>query len=170
MPAAKKIEDALFAAQEELLQLVLTKDARNPHFKNSYLTLDGLLEKILPVLRNNDILLTQPVAVSGGELALDTRLYHVPSGTEILSTMPLNKLQREDPQGQGSAITYARRYSLMSMLGLVADEDDDGNAAQAPKPKRRSSSRKAKSAEAVAGDEAHSPGSDSADDGDDESW
>ena len=42
-------------------------------------------------------------------------------------------LPKSDPQGQGSAVTYARRYSYMSVLGLVADEDDDGNKASQPK-------------------------------------
>lgn len=144
---ADGIERALFAAQEDLLKLELKKDARNPHFKNSYITLDELLEKVIPVLRQHEILLMQPPVETGlGDLALRTILYHIPSDSEVVSTLPLNKLQKDDPQGQGSAITYARRYALMSLLGLTADEDDDGNAAsprkKATKAKPRTKQQK----------------------------
>jgi hypothetical protein len=62
---------------------------------------------------------------------LTTSLIHK-SGQWIESEMPLH-LPKQDPQGQGSAVTYARRYAYMAILGLVADDDDDGNAASRPK-------------------------------------
>jgi len=62
---------------------------------------------------------------------LTTTLIHK-SGQWIQSEMPLH-LPKQDPQGQGSAVTYARRYAYMAILGLVADDDDDGNAASRPK-------------------------------------
>jgi hypothetical protein len=60
-------------------------------------------------------------------------LVHAESGTELRGEMALLPA-KADPQGQGSAITYARRYALMAVLGLVADEDDDGNEGSKKKP------------------------------------
>lgn len=142
MAAHESISQALFAAQEELLGLELIKNARNPHFKNSYVTLDALLDAVLPVLRKHDIMLLQPTyETATGDVGVKTILHHITTDTEVTSLFPLNKLQKDDPQGQGSAVTYARRYSLMSLFGLTADEDDDGNAAS---PRKKSSGGKRK--------------------------
>lgn len=126
----QNILKALAAAQAEMP--ALQKNAINPHFKNTYISLDALMEAVLPVLQSNGIILLQfPTAVSAGGPAqpgLTTILAHSESGESISDTMLLC-LDRDNPQGQGSAITYARRYSLMSILGLVADEDDDGERA-----------------------------------------
>lgn len=131
MPAkAKGLNDALLAVQKE--SPALQKDAINPHFKNKYITLQSLMDKILPLLHKHDLLLLQQPASVGpnAEPALTTTIIHVPSGEAEASIMPL-MLDKATAQGLGSAITYARRYSLMSILGLVADEDDDGQAASA---------------------------------------
>lgn len=74
--------------------------------------------------------------------ALTYTLTHAESGHGISATMLLEQAKR-DPQGQGSAITYARRYALMAVLGLVADEDDDGNASSRA-PRRTREPRKEK--------------------------
>lgn len=114
-----------FQAQAPTLQ----KDKINPAFRSKYLSLDGLMEQVLPALNAQGLVwVTMPGAGQDGEPALDYRLIHVSSGEEITGVMPL-MLAKRDPQGQGSALTYARRYSLMAVLGLVADEDDDGNHA-----------------------------------------
>jgi hypothetical protein len=61
------------------------------------------------------------------------------SGEFIQGSMPIHAKKEKDPQAYGSAITYARRYSLASVLGLaVGDEDDDGNAANIPKGQKES--------------------------------
>jgi ERF superfamily len=118
---------ALLAVQKEAPKL--QKDGVNPHFKNKYVPLDSLMEAITPVLTGHGLVwITLPCRDEQGEPALRYRLVHVESGEEITETMPL-LLKAEDPQGQGSAITYARRYSLMALLGLVANDDDDGKAA-----------------------------------------
>jgi hypothetical protein len=70
--------------------------------------------------------LVSPVGITP---ALRTRLTHVPTAEYEEDSMPLSA-GKETPQGQGSAITYARRYSLMAALNIVADKDDDANAAQ----------------------------------------
>ena len=119
MPEPKLFPD-LLAAQGEMP--ALQKSAINPHFKNRYVPLEELIPAILPILnKHNFILLQQPTTIDG-QAALRYRLVHS-SGEEVADTMLL--MSKDDPQGQGSAITYARRYSLMSLLGLTADVDDD---------------------------------------------
>lgn len=156
-----KLDAALAAAQAEMPELV--KDSTNPHFSSRFISLKGLLEQVLPVLRKHGLLLLQPPSNLSGQPALTTIIRHVETGDQIEATTPLC-MAKQDAQGQGGAITYMRRYQLMSLLGLVADEDDDGNSAS-ERPKRRTSSGGAgstrKPASAVAGDEAHSPGADS---------
>ena len=122
---------ALVKAQADMP--ALQRDKLNPHFKSRYLSLESLLGEVLPVLNGNGLALVQLPTASfspdGAALpSLRTILVHGESGESIETTMLL-LASKSDPQGQGSAITYARRYSLMSMLGLSADEDDDGNAA-----------------------------------------
>lgn len=103
----------------------LPKSGVNPHFKNSYVPLDVLMEKLLPMLQAKGILLLQPLTSLDSRPAITTMLV---KGEESMSwTTPL-VLGKDDPQGQGSAITYLRRYSLFSLLGLVGEDDDDGNA------------------------------------------
>jgi hypothetical protein len=110
----------------------LHRDATNPHFKSKFLSLEGLMDAVLPVANNWGLVITQfPTGVEtphGTVPALRTRITHAESG-EFLEDVMLLLPERDGPQAQGSALTYARRYSLMAALGLVADEDDDGNAA-----------------------------------------
>jgi hypothetical protein len=122
------IYGALQAFQAEGIEL--QKNAINPHFKNKYISLDSLMGKILPILNGLGIVLIQAPDNIDGEPALTTLLQHVASNTGFQITMPL-VLGKDDPQGQGAAITYARRYALMSILGLVADEDTDAQGVKA---------------------------------------
>jgi hypothetical protein len=120
----------------------LQRDKINPAFRSKYLSLEALLGEVLPVLNKHGLALIQlpSFVYTSGALAavpaLTTRLVHDESGESIETTMLL-LASKSDPQGQGSAITYARRYSLMSMLGLSADEDDDGNAASSQRGARK---------------------------------
>ena len=126
------VHAALFEVQKNLPTLV--KTATNPHFGNEYVPLEEVLDKVLPVLHEQGLLLIQePHSLDTGVPVLRTSLIHVESGDKIESTMAL-VLDKTTPQGQGSAITYARRYSILSILGLVGEDDDDGNAAS-PKPR-----------------------------------
>ena len=136
--AAKSLAEALLNVQKAAPRL--EKDGKNTFFNNSkYVTLDSLLGAILPVLQANDILLSQqPVVVSSvgdPQPGLATLLTHIPTGETQASTMLLT-LDKITPQGQGSAITYARRYSLASILGLITETDDDGNSASRGTAKR----------------------------------
>lgn len=123
------LSKALAKARTEFPEL--TFDSTNPHFKNRYLSLKGLLAAVRPVLAANNLLIVQTVSNTGGPQpapALTTRLIHTESNEYIEDTMLLSAV-KTDPQAQGSAVTYARRYSLVTLLDLVADEDDDGEAA-----------------------------------------
>jgi hypothetical protein len=120
---------ALAKARSEFPELVF--DSTNPHFKNRYLSLKGLLNAIRPTLAANDLLIVQTVSNTGGPSpapSLTTRLIHTDSNEYIEDTMLLSAV-KTDPQAQGSAVTYARRYAVVTLLDLVAEEDDDGNAA-----------------------------------------
>lgn len=118
---------ALLAVQQAAPKL--QKDAINPHFKNKYVSLDKLMDAVLPVLNEHKLAwVTLPDADSEGRPVLRYRLIHTPTVETLEGSMPL-LLTKQDPQGQGSAITYARRYSLMAVLGLVANTDDDARAA-----------------------------------------
>jgi hypothetical protein len=109
----------------------LPKDATNPHYKSKYTPLDTIVERIGPILNKHGLVWsTLPGRDEHGDPALTYRLSHAPTGEVLEGTMPL-LLSKQDAQGQGSAITYARRYALCAVLNLVADDDDDGQRAAA---------------------------------------
>jgi hypothetical protein len=128
MAVPKSLDEALLAFQKDPISL--EKDATNPAFGrgSKYISLDAALPKILAILNSLGVVLTQSPSHIDGAPALTTRLRHVATGSELESTMPLI-LDKDTAQGQGSAITYAKRYALLSMLALVAETDDDGNKA-----------------------------------------
>ena len=103
----------------------LSKTATNPFFKSKYFDINSLIEQIEPLLEKNGLLLLQPIE-SGKVISV---IYHIETEMSVSSEMLLPNLQ--DPQKLGSAITYYRRYTLQSLLGLQA-QDDDGNKASAP--------------------------------------
>lgn len=110
----------------------VTKDASNPFFKSKYAPLESILPAIKEPLKDSGLVFIQmPSFLGEGDVnrvpALRTILIDVESGENIDETFPL-VLAKQDPQGVGSAITYMRRYAIVSMLGLNCDEDDDGNA------------------------------------------
>jgi hypothetical protein len=105
------------------------KDKTNPHFRNKYASLDNILEAIKePLQKANHTVVQLPT--EGAKLR--TILIETESGESIESTMDI-LLAKQDPQAQGSALTYARRYALSALLGISTDEDDDGEAST-PKP------------------------------------
>jgi len=138
--------DKFLKAQAEFPKL--QKDGENPHFRSSFITLDNLLAKVLPVLNKNGLSLIQSVTSVDGVPAL---LTSVSDGENAVDSTMLLMMKSNDPQGQGSAITYARRYSLMALLGLAAGEDDDGNAANAAENARQEHERQKTSPVALAG-------------------
>lgn len=144
-PVAPMIID-LVAAQSEMP--AIQKTGINPHFGHGYVQMHDLMAAVLPILNAHNIAVVQRPTVLDGRPALTTTLLHT-SGETIETTMLLLAI-KDDPQAQGSAITYARRYSLMAMLGLSADEDDDGQrASQAPRQQRAQPRQQAPSAPAA---------------------
>ena len=124
-----KIAAALCKVQGELD--VARKDKRNPFYKNSYADLAEIMSVARKPLCKHGIAVTQLCQPCGidGRTCLGTVLMHT-SGQCISSTYPLNPV-KVDPQGVGGAVTYARRYALGAILGIVSDgEDDDGETAQ----------------------------------------
>ena len=126
----KELATAMAKAQAEIKAAL--KDSKNPHFKSSYADLTSVWDACRGALTKNGISVIQIPNFEGDEVWLETMLLHA-SGDSIKGRYPLRP-QQQTPQGYGSALTYARRYSLAAMVGVVADEDDDGNAASAPRP------------------------------------
>jgi len=102
------------------------KSATNPHFKSKYVALDGVIDAVAAPLREQGIAIMQMTDIEDARTILVTRLIHS-SGEWLGSRYPVHPV-KADPQGEGSALTYARRYALMALVG-IAPEDDDGNAA-----------------------------------------
>lgn len=102
----------------------IAKDSTNPFFKSKYAGLPSILEAIAIPLNESGLTFTQ----FPNEDGLCTTLIHVESGEYMQACFKMLPV-KNDPQAQGSAITYTRRYALVSVLGLNVDEDDDGNKA-----------------------------------------
>lgn len=127
----KSLVSALAKAQSEFpvipksKTVSVTSKRTGAKYTFDYAPLEVILHSIRPVLKNNGLAFIQ--SVSGD--ALTTMLLH--SSGEWIESDPLPIRAMEDgPQALGSAITYGRRYGLTSMLGIVTEDDDDGNAAE----------------------------------------
>ena len=105
------------------------KNATNPHFKNRYADLGACIDACKKALHNHHFAVLQTNGHDQFGQYVMTSLIHV-SGEKFQSIVYL-VLDRQNMQGLGSAITYARRYGLLGLVGLAA-EDDDGNAASQP--------------------------------------
>lgn len=116
----------LLKAQQEIEKV--DKDAVNPFFKSDYTTLNATIQACKSALNKNNIIVLQPIESDENGVYVSTTLIHT-SGESLTSKMTIREAKNNDPQAQGSAITYARRYSLKSML-CMSDEDDDGEKAQ----------------------------------------
>lgn len=127
------IASALVAAQMEMGKAL--KQSNNPHFRSKYADLGNVMDACLPALNKHGIAVVQPTGEGEHGRFVKTVLIHSESGTTLECEVPLI-LQKNDMQGYGSAVTYARRYGLMTMAG-IAPEDDDGNAAAKAAPKEQ---------------------------------
>lgn len=120
------ISKALLQAQTNIT--FAGKNARNPHFKNTYADLTSVIDAIKSALNDAGIVFMQtPSPSESGTLALTTRLIHAETG-EYIEDTGVCPLPKSDPQGYGSAMTYMRRYSLASICGLYQDDDDGEQA------------------------------------------
>lgn len=128
--AHKTIATALASAQAKMGKAL--KSANNPHFKSKYADLASVMDACLPSLNEAGIAVIQPTTDDENGRYVETILIHGDSGETLKCRVPLI-VSKQDMQGYGSAVTYARRYGLMSMAG-IAPEDDDGNAAAKAPP------------------------------------
>ena len=130
----KNLAMALVKAQMNMTKAL--KQADNPHFRKSYADLGNVMDACVPALNEAGIAVVQPAGEDTTGRYIETIFIHGESGEQMGCKVPLI-VSKQDMQGYGSAVTYARRYGLMTMAG-IAPEDDDGNAAaKAPPPKQQ---------------------------------
>ena len=135
-----EIAKALINVQRQLQPA--TKDANNPFTKSKYATLNSVMDSCRDALLSNGIWLCQyPVPAEPGYLGLVTKLTHAESG-QWQASLAVVPLPKADPQGVGISMTYMRRYALSAMLGIVTEEDTDGEFASG-KPNRPQSQKNA---------------------------
>lgn len=121
-----EIAKAMCLAQPKLR--VAIKDSNNPFFKSKYADLQNVWTACKEAIHTCGLSVVQLPTHIDGEPALETVLLHT-SGQWVSGVYPLSPAKK-DPQGVGAAITYARRYALAAVVGVVYDDDDDGETAQ----------------------------------------
>jgi hypothetical protein len=126
----KQIAAALVKAQREFGPAL--KSSSNPHFKSRYADLAACVEAVMDGLNNNGIALVQQTHECEAGVIVETVFVHESGETYSAGKLHVPAV-KHDAQGYGSALTYARRYSLMAACG-IAPEDDDGNAASKRTP------------------------------------
>ena len=124
-PIGKNIASAFVKAQRAFGPAL--KTSTNPHFRSKYADLSNCIEAVIDALNANGIGLMQRTYESKDGVMVETIFVH--ESGEVMECGLLHvPASKQDPQGYGSALTYARRYSLLAATGL-APEDDDGNSA-----------------------------------------
>lgn len=121
----KMIAKALAEFQADLPAVTL--DGKNPHFNSEFVTLANLSTVVLPKLAKHGMAFTATPKVTENGFVMEAHLLHE-SGERLSASFPITET---NPQKVGSAVTYYRRYALAALTGVVADKDDDGNAASA---------------------------------------
>jgi len=121
----KEIFGALAKAQKNFESAL--KSQQNPHFRSKYAGLDACVDAVREALNDQGIFMTQIIESVEGGILVETMFAHQ-SGESYSGGKLFMPVVKHDAQGYGSAITYGRRYSLLTACG-VAPEDDDGNAA-----------------------------------------
>lgn len=123
-----EIVPALLAAQRECKNVGF--DSKNPHFGNQYASLPAVLDTVMPVLHANDLALVHNLGHYADGITCTPILFHGPSAQWIefhAFGLPLG--DKRDAQKAAGASTYARRYTLLAVMGVTADYDDDGESA-----------------------------------------
>ena len=119
----KALNEALFKFQKLCPKVV--KNCENPYHKSRYADLEAIMDTVKPVLEQCGLILQQ--TLQGKELV--TKLIHLESGEFETETCPIIYLEDGNAQRFFAGTTYAKRYSVSILLGLIAEEDDDGNTA-----------------------------------------
>lgn len=135
-----------FAAMQAELP-VIVKNAENPHFHSRFADLAAIVQVTRPIMAKHGFAVSQAPSFrpETGDPTLITTFMHAASGHFLESEMLLC-MAKNDPQGQGSGITYARRYAYSAMLGLVTEDDADAEGVSGPSeapqaPQRRPAPR-----------------------------
>ena len=136
---------ALQKVQAEIKPLVKDQKGQEGHRTFMYADLTQLLAQAVPLLTKNGLVLIQELECEADAQFLKTTLAHAESGETYTAKCPVFFAQNT-PRAVGSAMTYARRYSLLGLLALSPGDDDDGEAAQAPRPQAQSARSQAQSA------------------------
>jgi len=126
----KEIASALVKAQREFGPAL--KSSTNPHFRSKYADLSACIEAVITALNNHGIYLMQLTEEHEGGVKVSTTFIHE-SGEQLSGGSLFMPAIKQDAQGYGSALSYARRYSLMAACSL-STEDDDGNQATKTAP------------------------------------
>lgn len=122
---------ALAAFQADLPGISL--DSENPHFRSKFASLSNITRVVFPKLAEQGLSFSVGSFIDNGILVIDAHLMHE-GGESRSMQVPTTET---NPQKLGSFISYMRRYALASLTGVVADEDDDGNAASTPSAAER---------------------------------
>jgi hypothetical protein len=120
---SKSLNEKLFLLQQEIG--TISKDATNPFYKSKYFDINSLIKQLQPLLQEHRLLLLQPII---DDMVL-SQIICIDSNEAVVSRLKLPEIN--DPQKLGSAITYYRRYTLGSLLGLQSVDDDANLASQA---------------------------------------
>ena len=119
-----KILSALAEVKKEIG--TMTKDLENPFYKSRYFDINQLLEHVEPLIAKNGLLLLQPIKKGW----VVTEIHDIKSGEFVSSEIEIGTIT--DPQKVGSAITFYRRYTLQSLLGIQAEDDDANTTVKTP--------------------------------------
>lgn len=123
---------ALALAQGEMSRV--KKNAKNPHFKSNYASLDDIIDMARPILNKHGLAVIQKPVFLDGDCGVHSVLTHSSGESYDCGTLTLPLGRGGGAQGAGSSISYARRYSFASIFAISLGDDDDGHAAQAAKP------------------------------------
>ena len=140
------LSKALVETQKELKQPL--KDAKNPFFKSEYVPLENVAEAITESATKHGLAFSQyATTTETGNVSVGTIVFH--ESGEFIEFPPLIlKPENTKPQSIGSAITYAKRYSLSAVFGITSDKDDDGNKANGNgEPQKQQQKRNQKQAQ-----------------------
>lgn len=132
-----KLAEALALAQGEMAEA--EKDSINPHFKSKFASLKSMIRASRPALSKHGIAVVQMPHCEGNKVRVTVRLVH--KSGEYMDAGDFEALvQQATPQAIGSGLSYGRRYTYAPAVGVVVDDDDDGEAAEArPAPKQNGS-------------------------------
>jgi hypothetical protein len=124
---------AICALQADMPEVSKNRTAKGAKFSYRYADISDVLAAVLPALSRVGLALTQETSIIDGGIMLTTRLTHAGTGESVEGHYPVARIT-DDPQTMGSALTYARRYALCTLIGLAPDDDDDGEATKQRAP------------------------------------